>query len=70
MSSLPGPFLRLMKPQKKVELPGSGWRVRFNSDARTYSQLFGDHATPDVQVQDGVGLLDLGPYSCVIYVPA
>lgn len=56
--------------QRKLKLPGGHWKVRFNSDARTYSQLFGDHATPDVVVQDGVGLLDLGPYSVVIYVPA
>ena len=56
--------------QRRVEVPGSRWRVRFNSDARTYSQLFGDHATPDLEVVDGSGVLDLGPYSCVIYVPA
>lgn len=56
--------------QREVELPGGHWRVRFNSDARAYSQLFGDHATPDVVVQDGVGLLDIAPYSAVLYVPA
>lgn len=56
--------------QRKVELRGGRWRVRFNSDGRTYSQLFGDHATPDVVVQDGSGLLDLGPYSVVVFVPA
>jgi 1,4-alpha-glucan branching enzyme len=55
--------------QREVELPGGRWRVRFNSDARRYSQLFGDHATPDLDVTDGTGLLDLGPYSCVVYLP-
>ena len=50
-------------------VPGGRWRVRFNSDARRYSQLFGDHATPDLDVTDGTGLLDLGPYSCVVYLP-
>ena len=56
--------------QRRVELPGSRWAVKFNSDARSYSQLFGDHPTPDLDVTDGSGVLDLGPYSCVIYIPA
>jgi 1,4-alpha-glucan branching enzyme len=56
--------------QQQVRVPGARWRVLFNSDARTYSQLFGDHATPDVEVTDGRGLLDLGPSSVVVYVPA
>ncbi|MGC5584666.1 alpha-amylase family glycosyl hydrolase [Ornithinimicrobium sp. W1665] len=55
--------------QREVKLPGGRWRVRFNSDARRYSQLFGDHATPDLEVSHGTGVLDLGPYSCVIYLP-
>ncbi|MGB3763885.1 MAG: alpha-amylase family glycosyl hydrolase [Ornithinimicrobium sp.] len=49
---------------------GARWRVRFNSDAGTYSQLFGDHATPDVTVDsDGGGYVDIGAYSVVILVP-
>ncbi|MFK5633566.1 alpha-amylase family glycosyl hydrolase [Ornithinimicrobium sp. LYQ103] len=56
--------------QRRVELPDGHWRVVFNSDARRYSQLFGDHATPDLVVEDGVSVLDLGPYSAVVYVPA
>ncbi|WP_022925849.1 alpha-amylase family glycosyl hydrolase [Serinicoccus marinus] len=56
--------------QRPVELPGGHWRLRFNSDARAYSQLFGDHATPDIDAGDGHGTLDLGPYSVVIYSPA
>lgn len=53
--------------QRPVELPGGLWRVRFNSDARTYSQLFGDHHTPDIDARDGHGTLDIGPYSVVVY---
>lgn len=57
--------------QQQVEVPGGGqWRVRFNSDARRYSTLFGDHPTPDLDATDGSALLDLGPYSCVIYLPS
>jgi 1,4-alpha-glucan branching enzyme len=56
--------------QRKVTLPGGVWRVIFNSDARRYSQLFGDHATPDLDAQDGEAVLDLGPYSAVVLVPA
>jgi 1,4-alpha-glucan branching enzyme len=56
--------------QRRVELPGGGhWKVVFNSDARRYSQLFGDHATPGLDVEGGSSLLDLGPYSAVVYVP-
>ncbi|MDO5739024.1 MAG: alpha-amylase family glycosyl hydrolase [Ornithinimicrobium sp.] len=56
--------------QRQVKLPSGTWRVKFNSDSRSYSSLFGDHATPDLQVIDGAGVLDLGPYSCVVYLPA
>ncbi|MGB6023341.1 MAG: alpha-amylase family glycosyl hydrolase [Ornithinimicrobium sp.] len=49
---------------------GARWRVRFNSDAGTYSQLFGDHATPDVTVDShGGGYVDVGAYSLVVLVP-
>ncbi len=49
---------------------GARWRVRFNSDAGTYSQLFGDHPTPDVTVDsDGGGYVDVGPYSLVVFIP-
>ncbi len=50
--------------------PGTTWRVRFNSDAATYSSLFGDHATPDMVIDDhGTGHLDIGPYSLVVFTP-
>ena len=32
--------------------------------------VFGDHATPDLDAQDGEAVLDLGPYSAVVFVPA
>ncbi|MGC1208677.1 MAG: alpha-amylase family glycosyl hydrolase [Ornithinimicrobium sp.] len=54
-----------------IRMPGAAgdhWRVRFNSDASTYSQLFGDHATPDVVVDsDCRGGVDIGPYSLVVF---
>ncbi|MEB0260011.1 alpha amylase C-terminal domain-containing protein, partial [Undibacterium sp. 5I1] len=39
--------------RREVELPGGRWQLVFNSDARRYSQLFGDHPTPDLDVRDG-----------------
>ncbi len=54
----------------EVGLPGGHWRLVFNSDARRYSQVFGDHPTPDLHVQDGRALLDLGPWSAAIFLPA
>ncbi|MDO5701582.1 MAG: alpha-amylase family glycosyl hydrolase [Bowdeniella nasicola] len=52
----------------QVALDGGLWRVCFNSDARRYSQLFGDYFTPDLDAREGSALIDLGPYSAVIYV--
>ncbi|MGB3827525.1 MAG: alpha amylase C-terminal domain-containing protein, partial [Ornithinimicrobium sp.] len=50
---------------------GTRWRVRFNSDAGTYSELFGDHRTPDVVVDGrGGGRMDVGAYSLVVFIPA
>jgi 1,4-alpha-glucan branching enzyme len=50
------------------------WRVRFNSDWRGYSALFGDHSSFDVLAQadsaaDGMqcgGSIGLGNYTCII----
>ncbi|MDO5727372.1 MAG: alpha-amylase family glycosyl hydrolase [Bowdeniella nasicola] len=58
------------QPQRaRVELPSGGmWRVRFNSDARRYSQLFGDHPTADLDASDGSAIVDVAPYSAVIYL--
>lgn len=49
---------------------GTPWRVRFNSDAGTYSALFGDHATAELVTDDeGRASIDIGPYSLVVFTP-
>src|SRR6266498_926226 len=53
---------------------GGTWRVRFNSDWRGYSSVFGDHSSFDVLARadsaaDGMpcgGSIGLGKYTCVI----
>lgn len=53
---------------------GGTWRVRFNSDWRGYSALFGDHSSFDVLARadnaaDGMqcgGSIGLGNYTCII----
>lgn len=53
----------------RLSLPSGGmWRVRFNSDARRYSQLFGDYPTADLDAGDGTAIVDVAPYSTVIYL--
>lgn len=48
-----------------VELPAGGqWRVRFNSDAKTYSSLFGDSQSFDLQ--GSLATIGVGPFSVVI----
>ena len=57
--------------QCQVTVPGGGlWKVRFNSDSQLYSQLFGNHATPDLDAQSGQAVVDLGPYSVAIFTRA
>ncbi|MCW5936641.1 MAG: alpha amylase C-terminal domain-containing protein [Fimbriimonadaceae bacterium] len=59
----------------RLGFPNAGrWRVVFNSDARVYSPLFGDHFTPDVDTQtvpwDGLGysaLVSVAPYTAVVF---
>lgn len=61
-----------------IGLPRPGrWAVRFNSDARTYSALFGNHETLDVDAaaeplddQPARATITVGPYSLVILTPA
>jgi 1,4-alpha-glucan branching enzyme len=62
-----------------VGMPRAGhWRLRFNSDASTYSSLFGDHASADVRADERVdndrstvhARVEIGPYSLVVYTPA
>lgn len=58
---------------ERVPLPGPGpWRLRLNSDARIYSDVFGDGAAFDLESHDepGVGAtaaLSIPPYSVLIY---
>jgi 1,4-alpha-glucan branching enzyme len=54
-----------------------GWRLRFNSDAGTYSALFSDHPTSDVEAVDAAldehpaqATVSVGPYSLVVLTPA
>ncbi|MFK5582978.1 MULTISPECIES: alpha-amylase family glycosyl hydrolase [unclassified Serinicoccus] len=56
--------------QQEAELPAGVWQLQFNSDAQAYSQLFGDHPSGDIDATDGTGVLDVGPYSVVVYTPA
>lgn len=55
-----------------IRFPDSGsWRLRFNSDGRTYSSLFGDHPSVDVEATDRDGVVGaevtIGPYAGIIY---
>ncbi|AZA11641.1 alpha-amylase family glycosyl hydrolase [Corynebacterium gerontici] len=51
-----------------VHIPEGHWRVRFNSDANTYSALFGNHETSDMEGPDAY--LSVGPFSAVIFTRA
>ena len=61
-----------------IGLPHAGrWAVRFNSDASTYSALFGGHTTLDVDAADtplddqpASATVSLGPYTLVVLSPA
>lgn len=55
-----------------IGLPQPGrWAVRFNSDAATYSALFGGHSTLDVDAgEPAVATLSVGPYTLVVLSPA
>lgn len=59
----------------RVGLPAEGtWHLRFNSDWRGYSPLFGDHPAFDVEAeaapqddQPCSGVVSVGPYSAVVF---
>ncbi len=61
-----------------IGLPRPGrWAVRFNSDASTYSALFGGHTTLDVDAADtplngqpASARISVGPYTLVVLSPA
>lgn len=62
-------------PGHRIGMPGGGrWRLRFNSDATTYSSLFGDHPSRDLDAVEEAhnGLpawaeVSVGPSSVVIW---
>ncbi|MFD2256319.1 alpha-amylase family glycosyl hydrolase [Luteolibacter algae] len=59
----------------RIGMPSGGeWKLRFNSDAKLYSELFNDVPSHDIQAdgegQDGMphsALIRIGPYSTLIY---
>lgn len=57
-----------------IRLPHAGrWRLRFNSDAATYSALFSDHPSGDVYAtgDDGAasGEVSVAPYTAIVLTP-
>ena len=58
-----------------VGMPAAGhWRLKFNSDARTYSEVFGGFPSADTQAwpeeRDGLpahATIGIGPYSVLVY---
>lgn len=50
-----------------IKFPRDGlWKVRLNSDWSGYSNDFTNTQTPDVQVKNNEGTVNLGPYSFII----
>ncbi|MCE0487807.1 alpha-amylase family glycosyl hydrolase [Ornithinimicrobium sediminis] len=63
---------------QQVGMPHAGqWRLRCNSDASTYSALFGGHAAHDLQAHElsdehdhpAYASVDVGPYTVLVYTP-
>jgi 1,4-alpha-glucan branching enzyme len=56
-----------------LRLPATGtWRLRLNSDAKIYSEAFGDGAAGDLEAREEAGFgvfatVDVPPYSVLIY---
>jgi 1,4-alpha-glucan branching enzyme len=63
------------KQDYRIGMPEAGlWKLRFNSDARLYSDAFGDFDSFDVTAYEGdyddMGAhadIDIAPYSLLIY---
>jgi len=59
------------REEVSIDLPAPGlWKLRFNSDAHTYSSLFGNFESFDVEASgDGPwrGNVSIAPYSVLIY---
>ncbi|GAB2618307.1 alpha-amylase family glycosyl hydrolase [Pseudactinotalea suaedae] len=58
----------------RIRFPAAGaWRLRFNSDAGTYSALFTDHPSADVDARVRKGQphpqaeITIGPYAALVY---
>ncbi|XVX20041.1 alpha-amylase family glycosyl hydrolase [Actinomycetota bacterium] len=68
-------FANVERRDYRIGMPAEGhWCLRFNSDARTYSALFGDFDTHDIETAwddcDGLpqsGLVNIAPYSVAIF---
>ncbi|MCE1178244.1 MAG: alpha amylase C-terminal domain-containing protein [Micrococcales bacterium] len=68
-------FANAERRDYRIGMPAEGhWCLRFNSDAATYSALFGDFDTHDIETSwddcDGLpqsGLVNIGPYSVAIF---
>lgn len=64
-----------VRENQRIGLPSGGaWRLRLNSDATTYSSLFGGFASYDMQAYDEDadgqpfhGICSLAPYSVLVY---
>jgi len=71
-----------MSAQERTGVPigmpaAGGWRLKFNSDATTYSDVFHGFPAHDVEAapepldgQDAHALIDIGPYTVLVYVRA
>jgi 1,4-alpha-glucan branching enzyme len=52
----------------QIPFPAQGtWKARFNSDWKGYSEDFTDTPTYDITVDNTVGVVNLAPYSTVIF---
>jgi 1,4-alpha-glucan branching enzyme len=63
---------------QEIGMPHAGtWALRLNSDAATYSALFGDHPAHDLEAHEllhrthpAFASVDIGPYTLLVYTPA
>ena len=68
-------FANELRENYQIGFPSEGlWKLRFNSDARIYSDAFANTNSADVKAQlgekDGLthhGNINIGPYSVLIY---
>jgi 1,4-alpha-glucan branching enzyme len=71
-----------MSAQERTGVPigmpaAGGWRLKFNSDATTYSDVFHGFPAQDVEAapepldgKEAHALIDIGPYTVLVYVRA